>query len=113
MKNIVGLIRKMDGLGRVTIPKELRNIFDLNVHEYAEIYAAEQGIFIRNPAIEIKRIKGLNITVPIPLASDGSYDLEKQREIADRFKQIDEIKRGLINKITQLTSISVVPEITE
>lgn len=77
MKNIVGLIRKMDGLGRVTIPKELRNIFDLNVHEYAEIYAAEQGIFIRNP-------KGLNITVPIPLASDGSYDLEKQREIADR-----------------------------
>ncbi|MBS6474889.1 MAG: AbrB/MazE/SpoVT family DNA-binding domain-containing protein [Clostridiales bacterium] len=57
MKNIVGLVRKMDGLGRVTIPKELRDIFDLNAHEYVEIYATEQGIFIRNPAIEIKRLE--------------------------------------------------------
>lgn len=73
------------------------------------------GAFGKNEFTKLNStmIKGLNITVPIPLASDGSYDLEKQREIADRYKQIDEIKQGLINKITQLTSISVVPEITE
>ena len=55
-------------------------------------------------------IKGLNITVPIPLASDGSFDLEKQREIAEGYKQIDEIKEGLIQMIVNLTSISVTPE---
>lgn len=73
------------------------------------------GAFGKNEFTKLNStmIKNLNITVPIPLASDGSYDLEKQREIADRYKQIDEIKQGLINKITQLTSIGVVPEITE
>ena len=56
-------------------------------------------------------IKSLNILVPIPLAVDGSYDLDKQREIAERYKQIEEIKKGLIDKIVQLTSINVVPDI--
>ncbi len=49
----------------------------------------------------------------IPLASDGSYDLEKQQEIAAGYKQIDEIKQGLINKIIQLTSINIVQETAE
>ena len=57
MKNIIGLVRKIDNLGRVTIPKELRDIFEFKVHEYVEIYATEQGVFIRNPSIEIKRIE--------------------------------------------------------
>ena len=43
-------------------------------------------------------IKSLNITAPIPLAFNGSYDLEKRLEIADRCKQIDVIKQGLINQ---------------
>lgn len=73
------------------------------------------GAFGKNEFTKLNStmIKNINITVPIPLASDGSYDLEKQREIAERYKQIDEIKQGLIDKIIQLTSISVVPEITE
>lgn len=73
------------------------------------------GAFGKNEFTKLNStmIKNLNITVPIPLASDGSYDLEKQREIAARYKQIDEIKQGLINKIVQLTSINVVPEIAE
>ena len=73
------------------------------------------GAFGKNEFTKLNStmIKSLNITVPIPLASDGSYDLEKQREIAERYKQIDEIKQGLINKILQLTSISVVPEVVE
>lgn len=73
------------------------------------------GAFGKNEFTKLNStmIKGLNITIPIPLASDGSYDLEKQREIAERYKQIDEIKQGLIDKIIRLTSISVVPEISE
>ena len=55
-------------------------------------------------------IREIDIRVPIPLADDGSYDLEKQTEIAERYRQIDEIKAELIAKITQLTSICVTPE---
>ncbi len=73
------------------------------------------GAFGKNEFTKLNStmIKSLNITVPVPIATDGSYDLEKQREIAARYKQIDEIKQGLIDKIVQLTSISVVPEIAE
>lgn len=73
------------------------------------------GAFGKNEYTKLNStmIKSLNITVPIPLATDGSYDVEKQQEIAARYKQIDEIKKGLINRIIQLTSINVVPDITE
>lgn len=73
------------------------------------------GAFGKNEFTKLNStmIKALNIMVPIPLSANSSYDLEKQREIAERYKQIDEIKQGLINKIIQLTSINVVPEIAE
>lgn len=73
------------------------------------------GAFGKNEFTKLNStmIKNLNITVPIPLAKDGSCDFEKQQEIAKRYKQIDEIKQGLINKIIQLTSINVVPDIAE
>lgn len=54
-------------------------------------------------------IKKLNIQVPIPIKPDGTYDLEKQKEIANKYKQIDEIKQGLIEKIKSLVEIKVVP----
>lgn len=71
------------------------------------------GVFGKNEFTKLNStmIKSLDITVPIPLTSNGLYDLEKQREIADRYKQIDEIKQGLIKKINYLTSISILPEV--
>lgn len=72
------------------------------------------GAFGKNEFTKLNStmIKGLNITVPIPL-TEGEHDIKKQREIAERYKQIDEIKQGLIDKISQLTSISVIPEIAD
>lgn len=57
MENVVGLVRRIDNLGRVTIPKKRRDVFGFNACEYVDIYATEQGVFIRNPGIEIKRIE--------------------------------------------------------
>lgn len=54
-------------------------------------------------------IKKLNIHVPIPINLDGTYDLEKQKEIANMYRQIDEIKQGLIEKIKSLVEIKIVP----
>ncbi len=70
------------------------------------------GVYGKNEFTKLNStmIREIDIRVPIPLADDGSYDLEKQIEIAERYRQIDEIKAELIAKITQLTSICVTPE---
>lgn len=58
-------------------------------------------------------IKGLNLQVPVPLTSEGAYDLAKQKEIAERYMQIEEIKNGLTEKILHLIDINVIPKDSE
>lgn len=41
-----GLIRKIDPLGRVTIPIEYRRQYDLMIGDLVEIVGTEQGVFI-------------------------------------------------------------------
>lgn len=73
------------------------------------------GAFGKNEFTKLNStmIKKLNIIVPIPLREDGAYDLAKQAEIAATYKQIDEIKNGIIDKIIMLTSINVIPDIAK
>lgn len=51
----IGIVRKVDSLGRVTLPKELRRMFCLDKESQIEILATDQGILLRVPNIEIKR----------------------------------------------------------
>jgi len=51
----IGIVRKVDSLGRVTLPKELRRVFCLDKDSQIEILATDQGILLRVPNIEIKR----------------------------------------------------------
>ena len=56
MKNI-GLIRRTDKLGRIVIPKELRDFYCVEKNETLEILATENGILIRKPEYEMRLIK--------------------------------------------------------
>ena len=42
-----GMVRKLDSLGRVVIPKEIRKQMHLAEGRYVEIYTAEDGIFLK------------------------------------------------------------------
>lgn len=53
-------------------------------------------------------INSLEDKIAIPVLPDGTYDLEKQRELANRFKQIENIRNQLIEKINELLTIQVV-----
>ena len=53
-------------------------------------------------------IKKLNISIPIPIKEDGSFDIEKQRELAQKYAVIDSIKDDVHKKIIQLTNMAVV-----
>ncbi len=54
MKAIVGIIKEVDKLGRIVIPKELRERFGLT--ETVEIIATELGIMIRSPEYKLVRV---------------------------------------------------------
>lgn len=44
---VIGIIRNMDDLGRIVIPKELRKTLDINTGDSLEIFATKNGFFIR------------------------------------------------------------------
>lgn len=52
----IGIVRKVDSLGRVTLPKELRRVFRLKQNDEIEILATDEGILLRIPNIEVRRI---------------------------------------------------------
>ena len=53
----IGIIKSFDGLGRIVIPKELRERYALS-HE-VEIIATERGVLIRNPEYVLVKEKEL------------------------------------------------------
>ena len=56
MKGSIGITRKMDNLGRVTIPKEYRRFFKMERNHNVEIIATDDGILIRVPNREVKEL---------------------------------------------------------
>ena len=43
----IGIIRNIDDLGRVVIPKEIRKTLDIKEKDTLEIFATQSGIFLR------------------------------------------------------------------
>lgn len=52
-------------------------------------------------------IKKMKDTISIPIKEDGTFDLEKQKELASKYQQIEAIKTGLINRILEITDIVI------
>lgn len=42
-----GIVRKVDNLGRIVIPKELRNTLDIEIKEALEIYTDNEKIVLK------------------------------------------------------------------
>ena len=55
MKNKVGVLKELDNLGKIVIPKELRSRFALN--EQVELVVTEFGVLIRNPKYKLIEIE--------------------------------------------------------
>lgn len=54
--------------------------------------------------IAIKRMKD---TIPIPVKENGIYDIQKQRELADKYEQIENVKKSMSQKILELSEVVV------
>ena len=53
VKDMIGIIKEIDKLGRIVIPKEYRMRFGLQ--QDVEIIATEHGILLRNPQYKLVR----------------------------------------------------------
>lgn len=52
---IIGIIKEFDKLGRIVIPKELRERYELN--NKVEIIATKDGILLKHPEYILTRVK--------------------------------------------------------
>lgn len=53
----IGISRKVDSLGRIVLPKEIRRFFNINENEDVEILTTTDGILIKKPNYEVKKIE--------------------------------------------------------
>ena len=51
MKNKIGVIKDIDNLGRLVIPKEMRDTFKLD--KSVELVVTEEGVLVRNPKYKL------------------------------------------------------------
>lgn len=42
-----GIVRRIDRLGRIVLPKELREVFDWNEKDSVEIYTDGDGVYLK------------------------------------------------------------------
>lgn len=52
-------------------------------------------------------IKGINEPIPIPIKANGQYDIDKQREIANKVKKVNAIKDNIIMEIQKINILDV------
>ena len=52
-----GIVRRVDVLGRVVIPKEIRKFYHINANDEIEIVTTPDGIILRKPEYEVRKIE--------------------------------------------------------
>ena len=53
----IGIMRKVDNLGRVTIPKEYRDFYHLNEQAEICLIDTKEGLLISNPKYKVVQIE--------------------------------------------------------
>ena len=59
MKETVGVIKEIDNLGRIVIPKDMRD--RLSFDKKVEVVLTKDGVLVRNPEYELIRVKNQTV----------------------------------------------------
>ena len=51
MKDQIGVVKEIDGLGRLVVPKEMRSLF--RIDKAVELVVTQDGILLRSPAYKL------------------------------------------------------------
>ncbi|MEK5037686.1 AbrB/MazE/SpoVT family DNA-binding domain-containing protein [Sporosarcina sp. FSL K6-3457] len=77
----LGIVRKVDQLGRIVIPKELRNTLHLDTGSPMEIFVEEDKIILRKYSVNEACIVTGEITPDNKMYSNGMYLSPRGAEI--------------------------------
>lgn len=92
--------------GHRTILKPIIENVDLEYFKYIL-----QPLFFKNvkrgnvPSLHFSQVKKLKVSVPV--LDDGNLDVEKQREMAIKYREVEEKKKILIDKISILNKTKI------
>ncbi len=101
-RSVIILNKKYSSLNLLYLKYYLEPIFRANIK-------GRIGVNGKNEYTKLNStmIKKLNIEVPIPIKENGIYDIEKQKEIAQKIAVIESIKQDLYEKVISLINIRV------
>ena len=63
-----------------------------------------------NQRVKVNQVKNANIKIKIPILKDGTFDLEKQKELAKLYKDVEKNKQVLLDKAEKLKKLKIVVE---
>ncbi len=89
----LGIVRKVDQLGRIVIPKELRNTLQLRTGTPMEIFVEEDRIILRKYAVNESCMVTGEITPDNKLYSNGMYLSPRGAKLL-----VDEIQKNEANE---------------
>lgn len=120
---LAGYIKTLSGKFSITnhrgilIPKDTTDSDNLDV-EYLK-YIIEP-IFRKNikgrmghngqneyTSLKLNAVNKIKQKIAIPIKEDGTFDLEAQREIANKYKKIEEIENGIVKRIDELVDVKI------
>ena len=85
----LGIVRNLDQLGRLVIPKETRKVFDLNEGDPVEIFTDEDKIIIRkyNPGCHCcGNLEDLTDVLGLKICSKCLKEFEKAIDLIDKLR---------------------------
>ena len=95
-----------DHCGVLTLNDEYKDIYLPYVRWQIDFRKLRLGY--GNQRVKVNQVKNSSIEIKIPLDSEGNYDYQKQKELAEIYNQINEQRLNLLAKSYELKEISVV-----
>lgn len=89
-----GIVRRIDDLGRVVIPKEIRRHFKLNEGDPVEVFVATDGILFKKYSLPTTISDDLHaIADSISSEADNYYGNPKSTKLVELAIEIREIRK--------------------
>lgn len=86
-----GIIRRIDDLGRIVIPKEIRRIYGIADSSPIEIFTDSDGIILRKYRAEDEPMNTVNVLSDAVESYIDDLDCEKAQEIRKHIGEIREL----------------------
>ena len=88
---IKGIVRKIDDLGRIVIPKEIRRLYGIRANDPLEIFTDNEGHIILKKYDPIPEILSRVQILQEMITDDTNYAPEVTKKTVSLLKEVEEI----------------------